>query len=97
MKLTIQNKNEYSVGFKGGYFPKLSQKIIVGGTIDTLNKYLESEDLTVVKVEEINYSLNLTDLQKIAKINGVVYSGLTKGELKTALKEGEYPKEEGDE
>lgn len=96
MKLTIQNKNEYNIGFKGRYYPKMSQKTVVG-TIDTLNKYLESEDLTVAEVDEINYTLNLSDLQKIAKINGVTYSGLSKEELKTALKEEDKPKEVGDE
>jgi len=95
MKLTIQNKNKYSVGFKGRYYPKLSQKTFVG-TIDNLNDFLSNDDLTVAAVDKINYSLNLTDLQKIAKINGVVYSGLTKEELKRALKEEDKSKEVGD-
>ena len=96
MKLKIQNKNKYSIGFKGRYYPKLSQKTVIG-TIETLNDFLTKEDLTIAAVEDINYTLNLTDLQKIAKINGVVYSGLTKEELKRALKEGANSKEEGDE
>lgn len=96
MKLKIQNKNKYSIGFKGRYYPQLSQKIVVG-TIETLNDFLTKEDLTIAAVEDINYTLNLSDLQKIAKINGVVYSGLTKEELKKALKEGDKPKEVGDE
>lgn len=94
MKFKIQNLNQRSIGFKGRYFPAISQKS-AEGDMELLNAYINKEGLTVKEVEDINFTLNLTDLQKIAKINGVKYSGLTKEELKQALK-GEV-KEEGDD
>lgn len=92
MKIIVNNVNDYSIGFKGSYFPAVSQKR-VKGDINFLNQLIKKEELDVVDVEDINYNLKLEDLKTIAKIKDISYSGYTKDEVIAKLK-GEYVEEE---
>lgn len=92
MKITIQNLNKYSVGYKGRYYPSISQREIEGD-IEKVKEYNNHKDLKVSEIRDIDFSLNLDDLQLIAKINNIPYSGSTKSELISKLK-GEEVKEE---
>lgn len=89
MKIVVNNVNNYSIGYKGSYFPAVTQKR-VNGNKKYLHQLINHKDLDVVDVENYNIdNLELEELKLIADIKNIDIYELDEDDIILKLK-GEY-------